>query len=115
MPKRRLRLAASVQESTPGDGTRSPAMTTRYWKVASGRDVESERGSDRESYAREFTIVPIDGGDKTQTTVEFAKGPGRSASTSAALDALRPFLAQEKRPPRRLLVQRDGGITELEV
>jgi hypothetical protein len=89
-------------------------MADRYWKVARARDVESERGSDREIYARAFSIVPIDGGDESQTPVEFARGPGRSASTSAALNALHPFLADEERPPRRLLVQRDGSITELD-
>jgi hypothetical protein len=88
-------------------------MTDRFWKIARSLDVESERDSDRETYARAYHIVPVDGGDESQTTVEFARGPGRSASTSSALNALRPYLAREERPPRRLLVQRDGSVTEL--
>jgi hypothetical protein len=85
----------------------------RHWKIARARDVEPTRGPDRDTYARTYVIVPVGGGDESQTTVEFVAG-GQPGSVHRAMKALRPFLDQETRPPRQLLVGREGRVSVLD-
>ena len=74
------------------------------WQVEHSRDVEPEPGTDRD-YAREYELRHEDGG-KAKTTVEFAAPSNGSANV--AMRALRPWLANDDVPPRRLLVGPDG-------
>jgi len=77
------------------------------WRIERERGVDASPGRDTESA---FTFHLRSNGEETQTTVEYASGSGLG-SMSAARDALRPYLDRD-RPPRRLIVARNGSVSE---
>jgi hypothetical protein len=86
----------------------------RFWKVLSSYEVVREYGfADRNPYMRVYTIIPVGGREKNQTTVEFDWDGVRACKSSAWL-ALRSYLERRERPPSRLIVRPDRTITELE-
>jgi hypothetical protein len=82
----------------------------KVWTTRQSRQVLSTPGSDRDDHARTYFLT--DGKQEAQVTVEFAAG--RRGSPHRAVTALRPFLRREEKPPRRLLVYRDGHVEILE-
>jgi hypothetical protein len=78
------------------------------WKVVRAWDHPPVTGTDRD-YARSFALT--DGKVDTQATVEFAAGGSYPRIAMAAADVLKPYLEKEAKPPRRLVVARDGSIS----
>ncbi|MGZ4386313.1 MAG: hypothetical protein ACXVZO_05250 [Gaiellaceae bacterium] len=81
------------------------------WKIEKSWNCPPVTGNDRDPYAHAFTLARS--GHEVQTTVEFSDG-GRSGSAPRAFNAMRQYLRREGPPPRRLLVARDGTVSELD-
>jgi hypothetical protein len=79
------------------------------WRVVKEWNAEPSSGIDRDAA---YALKLSSNGEEAQTTVEWA-APSRGASASAAREAVRPYLESEK-PPRRLLLNREGGISVIE-
>lgn len=78
------------------------------WEVINAWDHAPVGGADRD-YARSFMLT--DGKVDTQATVEFAAGGSYPKIERAAADVLKPYLESEAKPPRKLVVARDGSVS----
>jgi hypothetical protein len=78
------------------------------WTIA--KEWSAGPSPDRDTkYAIAYALTMNDA--ETQTTIEWARGANGSSAEGRTI--LRPYLKNEK-PPRRLIVDREGGVSEHE-